>query len=254
MLTLPENVVILVLAIIAALMLMALINWIWPARTRYGQEDLVGWQLSILATTHAVILGFMLYAEWTGFQAAQLNVELEANALQNLYRLAEGLPAPERASIERDARAYAQAVLADDWPDMAAGRIPQQSHRINEALWKTLSSTRTSSPQELAAEDHALTELSALTQFTRIRVLQSKTRLPAIFWCVLVVGGVLTIASVAMFGSRVYRLHAFQVVSHTLLITLAMLTIADLNRPFQGWVRVDSYGFQRSLGNMHELP
>jgi hypothetical protein len=238
----------------ASLLYMVLINRFWPAKDRYAQEDLIGWQLNILATTYAVILGFMFYTEWTNFVSVKLNVEMEASALQNLYRLSEGLPAAARAQVQAESRAYAAAAMNADWPDMAKGRVPEHSHAINQQMWKSLTSVNTTTDSEATAHDHALSALTDLTQCRRIRVLQALGHLPGIFWCVLVVGAILTILSVGTFGSRVYWMHAFQVFSLTLLITLAMLSIADLNRPFQGWVHVDDYAFQRAQRNMSELP
>lgn len=43
------------------------LNRAWPAEKRHAYNDLVGWQLSILGTTYAVILGFMLYTVWTAY-------------------------------------------------------------------------------------------------------------------------------------------------------------------------------------------
>ena len=252
MLSLTQNIVIAVLVMALAMLFMALVNRLWPANERYAKEDLIGWQLNILATTHAVILGFMFYTEWTKFSAVMLNVELEASALRNVFRLAEGLPAPARAQLEEEARTYAAAVVEDDWPMLSRGQTPELSHLINRSMWRTLMSVRQGSAAEITALDHALTELSSLTQYRRTRLLQAGTRLPGIFWWVLLVGGALTVASVAMFGSRNPRLHAFQVFSLTLLITLAMLAIADLDRPFAGAVHIDSYPFERARENMDE--
>jgi hypothetical protein len=235
-----------------AMAFMVLVNRRWPASERYAKEDLIGWQLNILATTHAVILGFMLYTEWTNFSAVKLNTELEAGALRNVFRLAEGLPQPARAQLEDETRAYADAVAKDDWAMLSRGQIPELSHLVNRSMWKTLMSVRQGSAAELTALDHAISELSTLTQCRRTRLLQADSRLPGIFWCVLLVGGILTVASVAMFGSRNRHLHAFQVFSLTLLITLAMLAIADLDRPFAGWVHIDNYPFQRARDNMDE--
>jgi multisubunit Na+/H+ antiporter MnhB subunit len=97
-----------------------------------------------------------------------------------------------------------------------------------------------------------LTELSTLTMHRRTRLLQSTYRLPAILWCVLLVGGALTVISVSMFGSANRRVHSLQVVSLTLLVTLVMLAFADVGRPFQGWVRISDYAFERALQTMHE--
>jgi hypothetical protein len=251
MLTLTQNILILVLTMCGSLLFMVWLNRVWPVSKRHMQNDLVGWQLSVLGTTYAVTLGFMLYTDWTNFNAAYLNVETEANALRNMYRFAQGLP-QQREQIENLAIAYADAVVAHDWPDMAQDRLPEASHHINEDMWKLLMSIKVTAPSELMAQDHALSELSQLTLHRRTRLLQSTYSLPGIFWCVLLTGGALTVLSVSMFGSASPRVHFLQVFSLTLLITLVMLAIADVDRPYRGWVHIDSYAFDRALQTMRE--
>jgi len=101
-------------------------------------------------------------------------------------------------------------------------------------------------PMQSLSADHALSELSALTKHRRTRLLHSSSQLPPIFWWLLLVGGFLTIVAVAMFGSMNLRVHTFQVGSLTLLVTLSMLAIADLDRPFGGWVHIDPAAFERA--------
>jgi hypothetical protein len=252
MMTLTQNILILIFAMVGSLLFMVGLNRIWPVGKRHMQNDLVGWQLSVLGTTYAVTLGFMLYTDWTNFNAAYLNAEMEANALRNIYRIAAGLP-QQQGRIESLAIDYADAVLAHDWPDMAKGRLPEVSHRINEDMWKALMSIKVTAPSELMAQDHALSELSQLTLHRRTRLLQSTYSLPVIFWAVLLTGGVLTVLSVSMFGSASPRVHTLQVFSLTLLVTLVMLAIADVDRPFRGWVHISSYAFERAQETMHEL-
>jgi Protein of unknown function (DUF4239) len=252
-LSFTANIVVLALAIVASLLFTLAMNRLWPVGRRYAENDLVGWQLNVLGTTYAVTLGFMLYTEWGDFKAAQLNAELEANSLRNVYRLAQGLP-HDRATIERLTVAYATEVVERDWPEMGRGETPEESHQVNENLWKALLSAQIEKPMELAAHDHALSELSLLTQHRRTRLLDNKYELPGIFWCVLLVGGVLTIASVSIFGARQPRIHMLQVLSLTLLLTLVMLTIADINKPYRGWVHVSDYAFRRALDTMREIP
>src|ERR1700729_3687434 len=157
MLSLTENILIVILTMAASLLFMVGLNRIWPVTKRHSQNDLVGWQLSVLGTSYAVTLGLMLYTGWTNFTAAYLNAEMEANALRNIYRLAEGLP-QQRERIEMLVRPYAAAVVDHDWPDMAQGRLPEGSHEINEDIWKTLMAIKVASPSEITAEDHALYE------------------------------------------------------------------------------------------------
>ena len=178
MLTSMESVLVVMAGVGASLLFMALLNWIWPWEKRHEHNDQIGWQLSVLGTTYAVILGFMLYAVWTAFGDAQSNVEFEANDLVSVYWLAEGLPDQQRAQLKDLTRRYADAAINQDWPDMFAGRLPNQSLAVNAEMWKTLMAVKAASATESTAEDHALTELSSLTEHRRTRVLQSISHLP----------------------------------------------------------------------------
>src|ERR1700712_2487087 len=104
--------------VVAAMVLVLLLNRVWPPEIRRAHNDLIGWQLSILGTTYAVILGFMMYTVWIGFGAANLNADLEASALRNVYRLAAGLPKSQSNELQAETIAYARAVIDDDWPAM----------------------------------------------------------------------------------------------------------------------------------------
>lgn len=246
------NILILVAALVTSLLITLVVNRLWPASKRYAQSDLVGWQLNVLGTTYAVTLGFMLYTEWSDFRSADLNVELEANALRNIYRLVRGLP-HDGAQIQTLAIQYATEAIEYDWPEMALGKVPEESHLVNEHLWKALLNAQIATPMEIAAHDHALSELSLLTQHRRTRLLDSKYELPGIFWCALLTGGVLTILSVSIFGARQPWVHMLQVTSLTLLLTLVMLAIADIDKPFRGWIHVSDYAFHRALETMREI-
>jgi hypothetical protein len=252
MLSLWQDGLILISTLVASLLFMALLNKLWPQEKRSVNNDLIGWQLTIIGTTYAVILGFMLYTVWTAFGDAQVNANLEADSLRDVYRVAAGLPDPQRTMIRQDAREYARAVIDTDWPAMANGQVPEGSHAVNEAMWKTAMTIKIDSPTTALYEDHTLTELTSLTQHRRTRILQTVYKLPAIFWAVLIVGAIVTVLSAATFGARNTALHAFQVVSFTMLVSLVLLAIGDVNLPFQGWVHVDNYAFVRALSYMSD--
>src|SRR5438874_3222470 len=128
MLTLTQNILILIFTMTGSMLFMATLNRFWPREKRQVHNDLIGWQLNIIGTTYAVILGFMLYTVWTDFGAANLNVDLEASALRNIYRLAEGLPDRQRVQLQLQAHAYVDTVIYRDWPEMAHGQTPEESH------------------------------------------------------------------------------------------------------------------------------
>ena len=91
---------------------------------------------------------------------------------------------------------------------------------------------------------------SQLTEHRHTRLIESDFRIPSDLWCVLLIGAVVTIASASMFGSANLPLHALQVIFFSLLVSLVLLAIADINRPFQGAVHVSNYAFQRAQETM----
>jgi hypothetical protein len=60
------------------------------------------------------------------------------------------------------------------------------------------------------------------------------------------VGAIITIMSSCLFGSDYPVLHMLQVVTLTLMLSLALVAVADINRPFQGSVHVRPTGFENA--------
>lgn len=252
MLTTWEDVVIVILIVVCSLLFKMAVNRFWTTERRKMHNDLIGWQLSILGTTYAVIVGFMLYTVWTDFGLAEANADAEANAVMNVYRLGEGLPASQRDELRKTARAYVDAVVDEDWPAMARGDDGiLASHAMSSKMWQILTSVKAASPTEITAEDHALYELSAMAEHRRLRQLESTSRLPGVLWFVLIIGGTVTIMSSCMFGAESSWLHGLQVFAFSLLIALVLVAIADIDRPFQGSVHVKDAAFRRAQVNMN---
>jgi Protein of unknown function (DUF4239) len=253
MLTVWEDIVLVVLIVAGSLLFRMVIDRFWTTEHRRTHNDLIGWQLSIVGTTYAVIMGFMLYTVWTNFGAAEVNSDSEANALVNIYRLADGLPAVQRDELKQAARMYADAVVDKDWPLMARGyEGTLASHDFDQKMWQILMSVKAASPTEITAEDHALYELSAVAERRRIRQLESISRLPGVLWFVLIVGGIVTIVSTCMFGADSALLHTLQVFAFSLLIALILVAIGDIDRPYQGSVHVADTPFRRAQMNMKQ--
>jgi hypothetical protein len=248
--TISQNVLVVMAAVIGSLLFLLGLNIIWPAEKRRNYNELIGWQVTILGTTYAVILGFMLYTVWTTYGEADLNVDREANAVADIYRLAEGLPEPQRAHLQTLARLYAEAAINRDWPQMANNEEPKQADAIHSEMWETVVSTRPVSQTEQIAQDHEISELRSLAQHRLTRLSQNTTRLPNVLWCVLLAGAALTIISACMFGVQNGKLHALQVGGLSLLLCLSLVAIADIHRPFQGLVHVRDYAFRRVLQGM----
>ena len=112
-----------------------LLRRIWPSDLRRQQNELIGWHVSVLGSTYAVIIGFMLFAVWTNFELADTNAEAEANCLVNLVRSSRGVSVNQRTEILKLAREYTSAMLTTEWPAMSRDEISPASHPIVRQLW-----------------------------------------------------------------------------------------------------------------------
>ncbi|HTU50712.1 MAG TPA: DUF4239 domain-containing protein [Acidobacteriaceae bacterium] len=250
-----QNIYLVVLWITLSITCLVMLNTFWEPSRRSVHNDVIGWQIAILGTIYAVMIGFMLYAVWNNFQTAETNANNEANNLVNLYRAADGLQEPQRDLIQQTARAYATQVITQEWPTMhtdepGKGEERFGGHQYVMKLWAATTQTPTANLQQQASLRQVMIELSSMTEHRRIRLLESRTKMPNILWGVLVMGGMITIASSCLIGSENVPLHFVLIISLSLLVSLALVAIGDIDRPFQGSVHVSSTAFQQAEDTM----
>jgi hypothetical protein len=252
-LTTWQSVALIVLVVASSIGFLAVLRHTWPTERRKLHNDLIGWNITVLGTTYAVIVGFMLYAVWTNLLVANGNAEAEANCLVNVVRSAQGLRTDSRNQIHDLATQYVHTILEQEWAAMGSGGVSPASARITEQLWATLTAIETRTISEETSRDHALTELSRMTDHRRMRQLEVNTDLPAILWAVLILGAAATIISACLFGSSDFRLHLTQVMALSFVISLVLVAIADINRPFQGAVHVEPSAFEHARDTLAQL-
>ena len=241
-----QDVLIVVGSIVGSLLVWWLVRRIWPPERRRLHNEITGWQISVLGTTYAVIMGFMLFAVWSDFEAAERNVEAEAGCLINLYWSALDLKPPQREQIRKLASDYADAMIVDEWPAMGQGAWTHTGTQIIQRLWEAASQPQSLSASEQVGLEQTMSEIGSITEHRRIRQLQSENNLPAVLWMVLIVGAVITIMSSCLFGSEYPALHMLHVVTLALLLSLSLVAVADINHPFRGTIHVKPTGFENA--------
>jgi hypothetical protein len=249
-----EDVIVILACPVGAMLFLWILDLLWPSSMRRTHNDIIGWQVGVLGTIYAVIMGFMLYAVWTSFQDADINAEAEANCLVSVFRLADGLPAAQRDQVHQLARQYANIVISEEWPVMHRGDLGIAGHNTIQQLWTVLLQTKPATFAEQTSMNLELVEISTMTEHRRVRQLESQSKLPGILWMVLIVEGAITMLSSCLFGIENFGLHCVQVVSLTLLVSLILVAIADIDRPFQGTVHIQPRGFERARQTFAQLP
>ena len=67
----------------------------------------------------------------------------------------------------------------------------------------------------------------------------------------LIAGAIITVAASCFFGVPNFRFHLLQVLVLTFLIALVLVAIADIDRPYQGVVKVQPEGFVFATRTLH---
>jgi len=252
--TAAGTIIIILACISGAIFALAVLRHYWAPSVRTAHNDVVGPNVGVIGTTYAVLIAFMLSGVWNNLQAARLNAEQEANSLVNIFRFAYQLPPESQSPVQDLARKYCESMITEEWPAMARQEQSANAHKLVQQLWRSLTSVNPRNASEQTVMDHSLSELTSMTEHRRIRLLQSRQRLPALLWAVLIVGGIITVGSTCLFGVENFKLHIVQVFELSFLLSLMLVAIASINRPYQGDVHVTPDAFHYALDTMNEGP
>ena len=237
-----------------ALLLLWQLRRVWPPQTRKLHNDLIGWQIGFLGTTYAVIIAFMLSGVWQSYQSAEANAEVEANSLILLYRMADGVPADPCIKLKSLTRRYANSMIMDEWPAMSEGRSTDSGARLIQSMWKVVTQIQPQMPGEQMILNRAITELSNLAEHYRLRHYQSRSQLPSLFWLVLIIGGAITVGYTCLLGVESRRMHVIQVGTTAFVVSLILVTIADVDQPFRGAIHIPPDSFRVALKTFDAAP
>jgi hypothetical protein len=217
-------------------------------------NEVSGFVYAVIGVIFAVILGFVVISVWEQYQDAESNSRQEADAVGDIYRIAEGLPDPARAQMQDAVVGYANAVIDIEWDAMHDGTAPsQEAVEQANALWTSFYSVSVSSPKDQEIFAAALQELDFLSEHRRERLEDATSSLLSIMWWVMIGGGLLTVLFPCLFGVENGLVHALIIGTLAASIGLLLFVIYELNHPFSGDVHVQPDAMElvlRQIGAM----
>jgi len=245
------------LLIVAVAMLIAvgglvLVQRLVSTERRRQHNDVAGFIYAVLGVAYAVLLGLMLIAVWERWNAAEATTADEANELAGIFWFAHTLPQPEGRHIQELARTYAQVVVEEEWPSMQQGRSSPKAWATLDELRGTILGLNPTAGAQQVRYNQILEQLHGLGDGRRERLLVVGEGLPTILWVVLILGGVITVGFTYLFGLDNTRVHLLMVAALAMIISLSLFTVAALDQPFQGDVRIHPAAFEQVLERFHE--
>lgn len=206
-------------------------------------NDVAGFIYAVLGVVYAVLLGFTAIIVWEQFRRAQEGVELEANALVDLYRDSRVFPAEVRDGIEARLRDYTRLVVESEWPSMATGSSDPKTWDAYNLLWRTYHEFVPQDEHQRTWYEYSVQHLNELGDRRRSRLLALDAGVPSIMWGVLLGAGVITIAFTFLFGTPNARAHGLMTAALALTIGIVLLSILALEKPFAGITRIGPEAF-----------
>jgi hypothetical protein len=245
------------LAMLVAVGGLVLVQRLFSTERRKQHNDVAGFIYAVLGVAYAVLLGLMLIAVWEKWNAAEDLTTDEANELAGIFWWAHALPQPEGRHIQQLVRSYAEVVVEDEWPLMAQGRSsPKAWATLDELRGAILGLKPPKGAKQIGYDqmryEEMLEQLHDLGNARRERLLAAGQGLPPIMWVVLILGGVITVGFTYLFGLNNTMVHLLMVAALALIISMSLFTVAALDYPFNGDIRIHPSAYEQDLQRFHE--
>ena len=200
-----------------------------------------------IAMVYGVAVGFAILLVWEQLDTAQATTQREASDVEIIYRLAEQLPESDRNQVQELSRSYAQVVVEEEWPLLAQGQGSPQAQDTLDALRRSIQKFDPQTLGEQALYTQMLTKVAELEENRGLRLLESNEGVPPLFWIVLVIAGIITVAFTYLFGMDKPRMHMVRVAVLTVIVALSLYTVRIIEYPFVGDLQVRPEAFELVL-------
>lgn len=221
-------------------------------RRHLGENDVAGLLFGAVGVLYGALLAFVVFAAWEGYSRAEQAVTAEAANLVTVYRDTEQFPEPVRREVQDALRGYADTVMAVEWESHGSLR-PHTTPDLLNPVWDLYGQINPSTARgetQLAAANERLHQLELQRH---LRHLSGEATLPAVFWPVLVVGGILLVLFSYVFLQNSLLVQALTTGLLAALLSLVLLLILSLNQPFTGPVAVSQQPFRHALAVFHAM-
>ena len=227
-----------------------------PIEALRDTNDEVGNYLQALVTIYAVVAAFVVFVVWSQFNESRTQVEREASELEDLYRLADGLPDGDQREMQALLARYVDAVLDQEWEALSRNdeAVIQRTGRILDEIWEILHCCELQSECHKSLHAEALTRFADLTDIRTARLTSARLRIPLALRLLLYIGGAICVASIYLLAVDRFWVHAVMTgalaaaVSHVLYIVhdLDDAWAGDWQVPRDAFTRVRRYMAQRA--------
>jgi hypothetical protein len=200
--------------------------------------------LTVLGTLYSVVLGFLISAAASYQADVRSNLQMEANSLGNIFRLARGLEDGPRLAIRDTCRMYCRLVLEVEWDKMALNQTSVQAWEMYARIWDQILAVEPADTRQQNIQAALLNEAADLSVARRTRIAQMRFHTSPLLWTVLIFGSGLVVIFSYLFATEGHVLHALMSSFVTISLSLIMALFFFYTHPFRYELRVPPEAFQ----------
>jgi hypothetical protein len=212
-------------------------HYVELSRLRTNNE-VAGFKFATVGVLYAVLLAFAVVVVWEKFNQADSDVAKEAGAAATVFLLTEGIDDAHAAAIRQTTADYLTAAITKDWPAMER---ETDSPEVTDALGGIYSAVlkyHSFSANEGIVVTEILRQADQISEARRERLVMADGIVPGIIWMVLFGGAVITVGFTFFFGAENLRAQVLMTGALSILIFAGLLTVAAIDHPFAGTVKV----------------
>ena len=155
---------------------------ILPHGVRSAHNDVSGFTFATVGVIYAVLLAFVAVVVWQNFAQTENQVQTEANLVGDLYRDTPAFPEPAASRLRHYLFVYAEIVVEDEWPSLAAGRIDEtEGWQLLDKFHTELLQVEAKDESFVVMRADAVETLNALSDARRGRFHAASLEMPAIY-------------------------------------------------------------------------
>jgi Protein of unknown function (DUF4239) len=200
--------------------------------------------MACVGTLFAILLGFMVANAMTRFEEARINVQEEAGAAGDVFRLARNLPPPTNMVIMTDCVNYMEGVADEEFKLMENGKMSDKCWQTYSDLWQHCTTYEPKTQGQSNLHQGLVQSMTKLGECRRARNAQIDYRLPGVLWTVVYAGAVSIALFTFFFGVSDLRLHLGMTTVVTIVLVLNIYLLGAFDSPFSGEVKVTDVPFQ----------
>ena len=194
-----------------------------------------------------VVLGFVLVLVMATVNDIDNNVSKEASQIESLDRLLimDGSLAAKTA--RHTLLQYTKSIVTDEWGQLSSGAKNPKTRKYAEELFNQIKLIEPATNRQAALFIEIVNAGDDIAQSRNLRIMNSKSRLPVLFWQLsyLTLFGVIVIAALRLINPSHIRIIALSVQLTMISWLLAAVMILDL--PYLGQVKASPEAFQRAI-------